>query len=113
MDAPKRLLPTSKNVHKIILDNHKVKLILIAEAIKVSKEHVGHIMHKYLVDETWLHHFPPESKRSSSEWTACGEPTPKHAKVQQRAGKLTLDIVWMKGMSIVTPLHNGQKVKDL
>lgn len=31
--------------------------------------------------------FPPGSKRSSSGWTACGEPTLKSAKTQQSAGK--------------------------
>ena len=39
------------------------------------------------MDETWIHHFTPESKRSSSEWTAAGEPRPKRPKAQQSAGK--------------------------
>ena len=40
------------------------------------------------MEETWIHHFTPESKRSSSEWTATGEPRPKHPKAQQSAGKV-------------------------
>lgn len=37
-----------KKVHKIILDNRKVKLIEIAETLKISKERVGHIVNDYL-----------------------------------------------------------------
>ena len=95
-----------KKVYTIILNDRKVKLIEIAETLKISKERVGHIVHKYLdmrklcekwvprvldqkqqrfddleqclailnrnkvkffrgyitVDETWLHHYTPESK---------------------------------------------------
>ena len=42
------------------------------------------------IDETWIHHVTPESKRSSSEWTATGEPRPKRPKAQQSAGKVIL-----------------------
>ncbi|GFY30191.1 putative mariner transposase [Trichonephila clavipes] len=37
-----------KKVHKIIFDNRKVKFIEIAETLKISKEHVGHIVNEYL-----------------------------------------------------------------
>ena len=37
-----------KKVHKIIFDNRKMKLIEIAETLKISKERVGHIVHEYL-----------------------------------------------------------------
>ena len=37
-----------KKVHKIIFDNRKVKLIEIAETLKISKERVGHILDGYL-----------------------------------------------------------------
>lgn len=37
-----------KKVHKIILNDRKVKLIEIADTLKISKERVGHIVHEYL-----------------------------------------------------------------
>ena len=46
------------------------------------------------MDETWIHHFTPESKRSSSEWTAAGEPRPKRPKAQQSAGKVMASVFW-------------------
>jgi hypothetical protein len=50
VDARKRLLPTKtlKKVHKIFLNDRKVKLIDIAETLKISKERVGHIVHEHL-----------------------------------------------------------------
>ena len=31
-------------------------------------------LHKYVtMDETWIHHFPPESNRQSAKWTATGQ----------------------------------------
>jgi predicted XRE-type DNA-binding protein len=37
-----------KKVHKISLNDHKVKLMEIAETLKISKKRIGHIVHKYL-----------------------------------------------------------------
>jgi hypothetical protein len=37
-----------KKVHKIILSDRKVKLIEIAETLKISKKRVEHIVHEYL-----------------------------------------------------------------
>jgi hypothetical protein len=37
-----------KKVHKIILNDRKVKLIEIAETLKIPKERVGHIVHEYM-----------------------------------------------------------------
>lgn len=38
------------------------------------------------MDETWLHHYTPESNRRSSEWTAREEPTPKCRQAVGRQG---------------------------
>ena len=37
-----------KKVHKIILDDCKMELIEISEALKISKERVGDILNEYL-----------------------------------------------------------------
>ena len=40
------------------------------------------------VDETWIHHYTPETKIQSKQWTAKVEPAPKKAKTVFRLGKL-------------------------
>ena len=32
------------------------------------------------IDETWVHHFTPETKEQSKQWTEKGESAPKKAK---------------------------------
>ncbi|GFV16937.1 transposase [Trichonephila clavipes] len=46
------------------------------------------------MDETWHHHFTPESNRQSTEWTARYEPTPKCGKTQKSAGKVMASVFW-------------------
>ncbi|GFW51568.1 putative DD34D transposase [Trichonephila clavipes] len=49
-----------KEVHKIIFDNRKVKMIEIAETLKISQERVGHIMNEYL-----------DMRKLCSKWVPC------------------------------------------
>jgi [histone H3]-lysine36 N-dimethyltransferase SETMAR len=148
-----------KKVHKIILDNRKVKLIEIAETLKISKERVGHIVNEYLgmrklcskwvpreltidqkqqriddseqclelfncnkpeflrryvtMDETWLHHFTPESNRQSAEWTARDEVTPKRGKTQKSAGKVMASVFWdAHGIIFIDYLKKGKTINS-
>ena len=45
-------------------------------------------------DETWFHHYIPESNRQSAEWTAKGEICPKRLKTQMAAGKVLASVFW-------------------
>ena len=38
------------------------------------------------VDETWVHHFTPETKRANFQWKHSDSPPPKKAKVSLSAG---------------------------
>ena len=40
------------------------------------------------MEETWIHHFTPESNWQSAEWTAAGESRPKQPKTQTSADKV-------------------------
>ena len=46
------------------------------------------------MDETWIHYYTPESKRSSAEWTAAGESRPKRPKIQKSASKVMASVFW-------------------
>jgi len=45
-------------------------------------------------DETWVHYFTPESKRSSMQWRHPESPKPKKAKTTFSVGKVTTTIFW-------------------
>ena len=46
------------------------------------------------MDETWIHYYTPETKRSSAEWIAADESRPKRSKTRQRAGKVMASVFW-------------------
>ncbi|XP_015189044.1 PREDICTED: putative uncharacterized protein FLJ37770 [Polistes dominula] len=53
------------------------------QCLAMFKRNKPEFLRRYVtMDETWIHYFTPESKRSSSEWTATGEPRPKRPKAQ-------------------------------
>ena len=45
-------------------------------------------------DETWIHHYEPESKRQSMQWKHPSSPVAKKFKTQPSAGKLMLTVFW-------------------
>ena len=46
------------------------------------------------MDETWIHHFTPESNRLSAERTTVDESRPKRPKTQTSAGKVLASVFW-------------------
>ncbi|KAM8707598.1 hypothetical protein ACLKA7_014689 [Drosophila subpalustris] len=65
------------------------------------------------MDETWIHHFTPESNRQSAEWHAAGESRPKRPKTQQLAGKVVASIFWdAHGIIFIDYLQKGQTINS-
>jgi [histone H3]-lysine36 N-dimethyltransferase SETMAR len=63
------------------------------------------------VDETWIHHYTPETKEQSKQWTARGESTPKKAKTVPSAGKVMATIFWdSQGVILIDYLQKGRTI---
>jgi len=45
-------------------------------------------------DETWVHHFDPQTKWQSMIWKHVTSPTPKKFKVTPSAGKVMVMVFW-------------------
>ncbi|UYV65562.1 hypothetical protein LAZ67_3004702 [Cordylochernes scorpioides] len=76
--VPKPLTPDQKAVRgKLSSDN-----LALFEAN--PEEFVNRFV---TMDETWAHHFTPESKQQSMQWRHSGSPPPKKAKTVPSAGK--------------------------
>ena len=57
--------------------------------LELFRRNKPNFLHRYVtMDETWIHHYTPESKRSSADWTAVDEKRPKRPKTQMWAGKV-------------------------
>lgn len=63
------------------------------------------------VDETWIHHYTPETKIQSKQWTAKGEPAPKKAKTVISAGKVMATVFWdSHGVILIDYLQKGKTI---
>ena len=53
-------------------------------------------------DETWVHHYDPETKVQSMQWKHFASPPPKKARVQPSAGKVMLTVFWDQDGVVMT-----------
>ena len=63
------------------------------------------------MDETWIHHYDPETKEQSKEWKHAGSPRPKKFLVQKSAGTVFASLFWDKdGIIMSDYLEQGKTV---
>lgn len=146
-----------QKIHRMVLNDRKLKLSEVAEAVGLSKERVGNILHEHLgmkklnarwvprvlsmeqkenrliaserglemykrnptefvsrlvtMDETWIHHYTPESSKQSAQWLETGESRPKRPKTQQSAGKVLASVFWdADGIIFIDYLEKGRTI---
>lgn len=64
-------------------------------------------------DESWAHHYTPETKRQSMQWHHLGSPPPKKFKVTPSAGKVMVTVFWdMQGVLLVEFLPKGETINS-
>ena len=69
------------------------------------------LSHLVTQDETWVHHFEPETKRQSLQWRHVTSPPPKKFKVGPSAKKVMASVFWDKnGIIMVEYLPKGSTV---
>jgi hypothetical protein len=65
-------------------------------------------------DETWIHHYDPDSKRQSMEWKHPQSPTKKKFKSQPSTGKLILTVFWdSQGPVLKHYLERGSTINSV
>ncbi|XP_073399608.1 histone-lysine N-methyltransferase SETMAR-like [Dendrobates tinctorius] len=81
-------------VPKMLTDEQKKKRVDISIAnLKKFQADKEHFLSRFLtMDETWIHHFDPETKQQSMTWKRADEPTPKKFKVSSSAGKVMASV---------------------
>jgi len=62
-------------------------------------------------DETWVHHYQPETKQASRQWKHKESPTPTKFKVVPSASKVMSSMFWdMRGVPLVEFQEHGRTV---
>jgi len=63
------------------------------------------------MDETWLHHYTPESKQQLKLWTEAGCSAPKKTRSVPSAGKVMASVFWdAEGVLFIDCLENGKTI---
>ena len=64
------------------------------------------------MDETWIHHFQPETKLQSKQWKHPDSPAPKTAKSVPSARKVMASVFRdSRGILLIDYLEKGQTIK--
>jgi hypothetical protein len=59
-----------------------------------NKNNIDFIRRFINMDETSIHHYTPESKQQSKQWTEAGCLTPKKTRSVASAGKVMTSVFW-------------------
>ncbi|XP_064485163.1 histone-lysine N-methyltransferase SETMAR-like [Ornithodoros turicata] len=87
----------------------------ISQELRYSFDTEGQpFLHRIITcDETWVHHFTPESKRASKQWKHRGSPAPKKFRSTPSAGKVMATVSWHKaGVVHVDFPHCGTTINS-
>ena len=100
--------------HSLTVDQNQKRVDASEEGLGIFKRKKAGFFRRYITtDEVWIHHYTPESKRQSSEWTAAGESRPKRPKTQQWAGKVMASIFLDgKGIIYIDYLEKGKTINS-
>ena len=72
----------------LTLDQKRVRMKISRALLAQFRRNKSEFWRRLItVDETWIHHYTPETKIQSKQWTAKGEPAPKKQKLFFRLGK--------------------------
>ena len=76
---------------RLLTADQKRTLMKISEECleRINKNKTDFVRRLITMDETWIHHYTPESKQQSKQWTEAGCSAPKKTSSVSSAGKVT------------------------
>lgn len=100
-------------VPRMLTPEQKQKRVQVSEELlgRYVADPAKFIMQLVTQDETWIHHFDPESKQQSMQWKHLTSPPPKKFKVIASAGKVMASVFWdSDGIIMIDYLENGKTI---
>ena len=61
---------------------------------RLNKNETDFVRRFVTMDETWIHHYTPEFKQQSKQWTEAGCSAPKKTRSVPSAGKVIASVFW-------------------
>ena len=100
-------------VPQMLTDDQKrtrldISMFLLSRYVDAPGDFVERVVTK---DETWVHHFDPESKMQSKQWKHPCSPHPYKFKRVHSAGKVMASIFWdSQGVIVIYYFEQGRKI---
>ena len=100
--------------HLITTDQKQQRFEDYEHCLELFKRGKKVFLRRYVtMNETWIHHDTPETKKSLVEWKATGESRPKRPKTQQWAGKVIASVFWdAHGILFIEYLEKGKTINS-
>lgn len=99
-------------IPRLLTEDEKAKRVQLSRAFLRQYTNEDDFLQRIVTtDETWLHHYDPETKQQSSAWKRKSSPPPLKAKVQKSARKnMFIFFMDISGMLLVHAVPHGQTV---
>lgn len=100
-------------VPRELTDGHKAKRVEAGNQLFLLLKTIGPEVYQWIVtgDESWVHHYTPETKKQSMSWIGPGEKAPTKFKTHNSAGKVMLTVFWdSEGVLLEDYLEKGRTI---
>ena len=101
-------------VPRQLTDEHKAERVNCSTELRELSERDNEFFGRLITgDESWIHHYEPESKRRSMQWRHPTSPKPKKFKSQKSAEKITATVFWdVQGFILVDFMPKGGTINS-
>ena len=96
----------------LTLENKQVRLTTSRDNLHQYNADPAKFLRKYVtMDETWAHHFDPETKLQSKQWKHTTSPPPVKFRKIASAGKVMASVFWdSEGILMIDYLERGKTI---
>jgi len=93
-------------------DQKRTCMKISEQCLKRFNKNKTDFVHQFITkDETWIHHYTPESKQQSKQWTEASCSVLKKTRVVPSAGKVMASVFWdAKGILFIDYLEKGKTI---
>jgi histone-lysine N-methyltransferase SETMAR len=98
--------------HLLTADQKRIRMKISEECLGCFNKNKTNFVRRFItMDETWIHHYTPESKQQSKQWTKASCSAPKKAISVPSAGKVMALVFWnAEGILFIDYLENGKTI---
>jgi histone-lysine N-methyltransferase SETMAR len=93
-------------------DQKRTRMKISEQCLEHFNKNKTDFVHRFItMDETWIHHYAPESKQQSKQWTEAGCSAPKKTRSVPSTGKVIASEFWdAEGILFIDYLEKGKTI---